>query len=98
MAWNDWIAKHAKLVILIWIVLIILMTPLAAKLTEVTNYGENQMVSHQIESVKVQDIISSEFTRAQNENLTYLLITNVNLSDERAEKAYYAFKEKVEGK
>ncbi len=98
MAWNDWIAKHAKLVLLIWVVLILLMTPLAAKLSEVTNYGEDQMVSHQIESVKVQDIMSSEFSKAQNENLTYLLITNVNLSDERSEKAYYSFKGKVEGR
>ena len=98
MAWNEWIAKHAKLVLLAWIVVIILMSPLAAKLSKVTNYSEEQMVSHKIESIKVQDIMSKEFTRAQNENTTYLLITNISVSDERAKEAYYAFKERVEGK
>jgi len=98
MAWNDWIAKHAKLVLLVWVVVIILMSPLAAKLSEVTNYSEEQMVSHKIESIKVQDIMSKEFTRAQNENMTYLLITNVSVNDEKTRQAYYAFKEKIEGK
>ncbi len=98
MAWNEWIAKHAKLVLLAWVVLIVLMSPFAAKLSEVTNYSEEQMVSHQIESIKVQDIMSEEFTRAQNENLTYLLITNISVNDERTRQAYYAFKERVEGK
>ena len=98
MAWNEWIAKHAKLVLLAWIVLIILMSPLAAKLSEVTNYSEEQMVSHQIESVRVQDIMSKEFARAQNENLTYLLITNVSVNDEKTRRAYYAFKGRIEGK
>ncbi|WP_297510723.1 efflux RND transporter permease subunit [Thermococcus sp.] len=98
MAWNDWIAKHAKLVLLAWIVVIILMAPLAAKLGEVTNYSEEQMVSHKIESIKVQDIMSEEFSKAQNENTTYLIITNVNVNDERAKKAYYSFKNRVEGK
>ncbi|ASJ01505.1 MMPL family transporter [Thermococcus gorgonarius] len=98
MAWNEWIAKHAKLVLLAWIVVIILMSPLAAKLSEVTNYSEEQMVSHNIESIKVQDIISEEFSEARNENLTYLLITNISVNDERAREAYYSFKERVEGK
>ncbi|WP_297497342.1 hypothetical protein [Thermococcus sp.] len=74
------------------------MAPLAMKLSEITNYSEGQMVSHKIESVKVQDIISREFTKAQNENTTYLLITNINVSDERSKEAYYSFKERVEGK
>ncbi|WP_010479620.1 MMPL family transporter [Thermococcus zilligii] len=98
MAWNEWIAKHAKLVLLAWIVVIVLTSPLAAKLSEVTNYGEEQMVSHNIESIKVQDIISEEFSRARNVNMTYLLITNVNVNDEKAREAYYSFKERVEGK
>ncbi|WP_456368636.1 MMPL family transporter [Thermococcus sp.] len=98
MAWNEWIVKHAKLVLLVWIVVIVLMAPLAAKLSEVTNYSEEQMFSHQIESVKAQDIISHEFTKAQSENTTYLIITNINVSDERAKKAYYTFKNRVEGK
>ncbi|WP_209475612.1 MMPL family transporter [Thermococcus stetteri] len=98
MAWNEWIAKHPKAVLAVWLVLIIIMAPLAGKLSEVTNYSEEQMVSHNIESIKVQDIINEEFAKAQNENMTYLLITNISVNDEKARKAYLAFKERVEGK
>jgi hypothetical protein len=50
MAWNDWIARHPKKVLLAWLIIIVLMAPLAGKLSEVTNYSEEQMVSHHIES------------------------------------------------
>lgn len=98
MAWNDWIAKHPKIVLAAWIVIIVLMAPLAGKLSELTDYSTEQMVSHEIESIKVQDLMAQEFTGAQNDNLTYLLITNINVNDENARKAYYSFKDRVEGK
>ncbi|NJE47850.1 hypothetical protein E3E35_10695, partial [Thermococcus sp. GR7] len=98
MAWNDWIAKHPKKVLLAWLIVIVLMAPLAGKLSEVTNYSEEQMVSHHIESIKVQDIMNKEFTRAQNENMTYLILTNISVNDENARKAYLEFKKRVEGR
>ena len=98
MAWNDWIAKHPKTVLAVWVVLIVVLAPLAGKIGELTDYSTEQMVSHNIESIKVQDIVSEEFTGAQNENMTYLIITNISVNDENARKAYYAFKDRVEGK
>jgi uncharacterized membrane protein YdfJ with MMPL/SSD domain len=98
MAWNDWIAKHPKTVLAVWLVLIVVMTPLAGKLSQLTNYSTEQMVSHKIESIRAQDIMNEQFTKAQNENLTYLLITNISINDEKAKKAYYSFKKRVEGK
>ncbi len=98
MAWNDWIAKHPKIVLAAWIVLILIMAPLAGKLSELTDYSTEQMVSHEIESIKVQDIMSEEFSKAQNPNMTYLLITNITVNNENARKAYYSFKNRVEGK
>lgn len=98
MAWNDWIAKHPKIVLAVWVVLIVTMAPLAGRISELTDYSTEQMVSHEIESIKVQDLMTQEFTGAQNENLTYLLITNISINDESARKAYHSFKDRVEGK
>ncbi|AEK73369.1 hypothetical protein GQS_07355 [Thermococcus sp. 4557] len=98
MAWNDWIARHPKAVLAIWVVLIVVLAPLAGKIGELTDYSTEQMVSHNIESIKVQDIMSEEFTGAQNENMTYLIVTNISVNDENARKAYYAFKDRVEGR
>ena len=98
MAWNDWIARHAKLVLAIWMVIIIASVPLAIKLNEVTNYGMSQMMPKHIESIEVQNIMTEDFEKAQNENTTYLIITNVSVNDENARKAYYSFKDQVEGK
>ncbi|ASJ01977.1 multidrug RND transporter [Thermococcus profundus] len=98
MAWNDWIARHPKVVLGVWMILIVIMAPLAGKLSEVTNYSEEQMISHKIESIRVQDIMTEEFAEAQNENMTYLLLTNVSVNDENARKAYLEFKKRVEGR
>ena len=98
MAWNEWIAKHAKLVLAVWIVVIIASVPLAIKLNEVTNYGMSQMMPKHIESIDVQNIMTQDFERAQNENTTYLIITNISVNDEKSKEAYYAFKHQVEGR
>ncbi len=98
MAWNDWIARHARVVLLVWVVLIIALTPMAAKLNSVTSYSMDQMMPMGIESVEVQKMMSEDFSKAMNENLTFLIITNINVSSPDAEKAYYAFKERVGGK
>ncbi len=98
MSWNEWIANHAKLVLAIWMVIIIVSVPLAIKLNEVTNYGMSQMMPKHIESIDVQNIMTKDFEKAQNENTTYLVITNISVNDKKSKEAYYAFKEQVEGK
>ena len=93
MAWNEWIAKHAKLVVAVWIAAIILATPLAARLNNVTNYSMNQFLPKDVESVKVMNSLSQQFPEfAGSENQTYLLIDGINVNDERARNDYYRFK------
>ncbi|ASJ08134.1 multidrug RND transporter [Thermococcus siculi] len=98
MAWNEWIARHAKIVMLIWLIAILLLGPMAMKLGSVTSYSMEQMMPKGIESIEVQNIMSEHFVESQNENLTYLIVTNISVNDPDAEKAYWAFKERVEGK
>ena len=93
MPWNEWIAKHAKLVVAIWIAAIILATPLAARLNDVTNYSMNQFLPKDVESVKVMNSLSKQFPEfAGSENQTYLLIDGINVNDKRAREDYYSFK------
>lgn len=98
MAWSEWIAKHAKIVLTVWLLIIIASIPLAIKLNNVTNYGMSQMMPKSIESIKAQDVMADDFGKVQNENTTYLIITNISVNDENSRAAYEEFKEKVEGK
>ncbi|WP_456444132.1 MMPL family transporter [Thermococcus sp.] len=93
MAWNDWIVKHSKLIIALWVVTIILATPLAMKLSNVTNYSMSQFLPKHVESVEVQDNMTKYFPSfAQNNNMTYIIITNINVSSPEAKEAYERFK------
>ncbi|WP_324609470.1 MMPL family transporter [Thermococcus piezophilus] len=93
MAWNEWIVKHAKLVVALWIVIIILAAPLAVKLKDVTNYSTDQFLPKDVESVRVQDILSQDFPSfSQSDNQTYMVITNINVNDPKAKEAYERFK------
>ncbi|NJF24652.1 MMPL family transporter [Thermococcus sp. Bubb.Bath] len=93
MAWNDWIVKHAKLIIALWVVTIILATPLAMKLSNVTNYSMSQFLPKHVESVEVQNDMTKYFPSfAQNNNMTYMIITNINVSSPEAKEAYERFK------
>ncbi len=98
MAWNDWIARHGKLVLVIWLLIIVVSIPLAVKLNSITQYGMDQMLPKHIESVKVQEIVTKNFTGAGSENTTYLILTNVKVNDVRSREAYEAFKERVDGR
>ncbi len=98
MAWNDWIARHGKLVLVIWLLIIVVSIPLAVKLNSITQYGMDQMLPKHIESVEVQEIVTKNFTGAGSENTTYLILTNVKVNDARSREAYEAFKERVDGR
>ena len=93
MAWNEWIVKHAKLVVAVWILIIILATPLAMKLSNVTNYSMSQFMPKHVESVEVQNNMSKYFPSfAQNNNMTYIIITNIRVNSPQAKAAYERFK------
>ena len=93
MAWNDWIVKHAKLIVALWIVVIVLATPLAIKLSNVTNYSMSQFLPKHVESVEVQNNMSKYFPSfSQNDNTTYIIITNIKVNSPQAKEAYERFK------
>ncbi|CAI1493838.1 Putative drug exporters of the RND superfamily [Thermococcus nautili] len=93
MAWNDWIVKHAKLIVAVWIVVIVLATPLAMKLSDVTNYSMSQFMPKHVESVEVQNNMSEYFPGfSQNDNMTYIIITGINVNSPQAKEAYERFK------
>jgi len=93
MAWNEWIVKHAKLVVAVWVVIIILATPLAMKLNSVTNYSMSQFMPKHVESVEVQNNMTKYFPSfAHSNNMTYIIITNIKVNSPQAKEAYERFK------
>ncbi|WP_460041205.1 MMPL family transporter [Thermococcus atlanticus] len=93
MSWNEWIARHAKLVVVLWVVVIILATPLAVKLSSVTNYSMEQFMPKHVESIEVQNNMSKYFSSfSQNDNMTYILLTDIKVNSPEARKAYEQFK------
>jgi len=93
MAWNDWIVKHARLIVAAWIVVIVLATPLAMKLSSVTNYSMSQFMPKHVESIEVQNNMTKYFPSfAQNNNMTYIIVTNINVGSPKAKEAYERFK------
>ncbi|GAB6135499.1 MMPL family transporter [Thermococcus prieurii] len=93
MAWNDWVVKHAKLIVAVWIVVIVLATPLAMKLSNVTNYSMSQFMPKHVESIEVQNNMTKYFPGfSQNDNMTYIIVTNINVGSPKAKEAYERFK------
>ncbi|NJE61244.1 MMPL family transporter [Thermococcus sp. 21S7] len=93
MAWNEWIVKHAKAIVALWIIVVIAAMPLAAKLNDLTNYSTDQFLPKDVESVKVQDILTKEFPDfAASDNRTYMIVSGVNVNDPATRDAYERFK------
>ncbi|WP_237266256.1 MMPL family transporter [Thermococcus cleftensis] len=93
MAWNDWIVKHAKAIVALWIIVVIAAMPLAAKLNDLTNYSMDQFLPKDVESVKVQDTLAKEFPEfATSDNQTYMIVSGVNVNDPATREAYERFK------
>ncbi|MBP1912892.1 MMPL family transporter [Thermococcus stetteri] len=93
MAWNDWVVRHAKAFVVLWILVVILATPLAYKLNDVTNYSMDQFLPKDVESVKTMDTLEDDFQSfTASENQTYMIIHGVNVNDPRTREAYEWFK------
>ncbi len=96
MAWNDWVVKHAKGIVIAWIIVILLATPLAMKLKDVTNYSMDQFLPKDVESVRVQDTLQSDFPSfANSTNQTYMIISGIDVNSPEARKAYERLKEEA---
>ncbi|ASJ02585.1 hypothetical protein A3L09_04585 [Thermococcus profundus] len=97
MAWNEWIVKHAKAIVAVWIIAVLLSIPLASRLHDVTNYSMDQFLPNDVESVKVQHTLEREFPSfSQSTNQTYMIVTGIDVNDPRAREAYERLKGKAE--
>ncbi|ASA78662.1 multidrug RND transporter [Thermococcus sp. 5-4] len=93
MAWNEWIVKHAKAIVALWIIVVIAAMPLAAKLNDITNYSTDQFLPKDVESVKVQETLAEEFPKfATSDNQTYMIVSGVDVNDPATRNAYERFK------
>ncbi|ASJ12419.1 MMPL family transporter [Thermococcus thioreducens] len=93
MPWNDWIVKHAKAIVAIWIIAVIAAMPLAVKLSNLTNYSMDQFLPKDVESVKVQDTLAKEFPEfSTSDNQTYMIVSGVDINDPATKEAYERFK------
>ncbi|AEK72274.1 Membrane protein, putative drug exporter (RND superfamily) [Thermococcus sp. 4557] len=93
MAWNEWIVKHAKAIVALWIIVVIAAMPLAAELNDLTNYSTDQFLPKDVESVKVQETLTEEFPEfATSDNQTYMIVNGVDVNDPATRDAYERFK------
>ncbi len=102
MSISKWIAYHPKIVIAIWMLILVLVTPLAIMLDQVLTYEETAFLPENTESAKVNKILEEKFgenaTMKTKGNEVVLLITNIDAGSASARDAYEEFKDKVEGK
>ena len=95
----NWIVRHSKVVIAVWVVALILSAPLAMNLDKVLRYEETQFLPTNVESVKANDVLKEEFgISALGGNRTILLITGINAGSPEAKQAYLRLKDEVVGK
>ncbi len=99
MGASEWVVRHSKTVILVWIILLALSIPLAASLDKVLKYEETAFLPTNVESVKADEILKEKFgDTVTGGNQVYLLVTNINVSSDEARSAYYELKDRVDGK
>ncbi|WP_367883372.1 kinetochore Spc7 family protein [Thermococcus peptonophilus] len=97
MSWNDWVVKHAKALVVLWILVVILTAPLAYRLNDITNYSMDQFLPKDVESVKTMDTLKEEFPSfSTSENQTYVIIHGINVNDPKTREAYERFKAEAE--
>ncbi|NPA47731.1 MAG: MMPL family transporter [Thermococci archaeon] len=93
MGLADWISRHGKLVIGLWIIVMIVAVPVAAKVNNLLKYSTQQMLPNNAESVKAQNIMNRYFPSfAEENNQSYLIITGINVNSTSARKAYFELK------
>ncbi len=98
MGMADFIVKHAKIVIAVWLIAIVVMAPLALQLNSVLSYEETAFLPENTESSIADKILQEEFNAsAMGMNNTILIITGIDVNDPSSREAYTEFKKQVEG-
>ena len=98
MGLADKLVRHARLVVALWIIALVVLAPLALKLDEVLSYEETSFLPENTESVIADKILQEKFNYSTTmyANTTILLITGINTSDHKSLKAYRELKQAIE--
>ncbi len=98
MGLADKLVRHARLVVALWIIALVVLAPLALKLDEVLSYEETSFLPENTESVIADKILQEKFNYSTTmyTNTTILLITGINTSDHKSLKAYRELKQAIE--
>jgi len=95
----NWVVRHSKIVIAVWVIALILSAPLAMNLNKVLKYEETQFLPTNVESVKANDVLKEEFgISTLGGNRTILLVTGINTGSPEARQAYLRLKTEAVGK
>ncbi len=101
MGMADLVVKHARIVIAVWILGIVLLTPLAIQLNNVLSYEETTFLPENTESSIADKIISEEFNSSAasmtNTSSIVLVITGIDADSDKGRRAYDEFKEGING-
>ncbi len=93
MGLADWITRHGKFVIGIWIIVMIIAIPVALKVNNLLKYSTQQMLPNNAESVKAQNIMNEYFPSfARENNQSYLIVTGIRVNSTSSRKAYFELK------
>ncbi len=99
MSVSRWIVEHPKIVIAIWIIALILVTPLAIMLNQVLTYEETAFLPENTESAIVDKILQEKFglngTLGGEGNRVVLIITGIDAGSGNARRAYEELRNKV---
>jgi RND superfamily putative drug exporter len=77
----DFIAKRAKLLIAVWLVILLLSVPLALKAGDVLDYGTDSMAGPDAESIRGSELIAEYFNQLDSDAGDMFLLV-VNFDDE----------------
>ncbi len=98
MGASEWVVRHSKAVIAVWVIALVLSVPLALSLDKVLVYEEQQFLPSNVESIKADDIMKEKFGQSTlGGNQTILLITGIDAGSSEAKQAYMSLKDKVVG-
>lgn len=78
----DNVVRHFKLILIMWIVALLCITPAITKVNEVLVYQESEMVEGEMESLIAQEIIDEQFPVALANSTLLIVVTGPDMSSE----------------
>lgn len=78
----DNVVRHFKLILIMWIVALLCITPAITKVNEVLVYQESEMVEGEMESLIAQGIIDEQFPVALANSTLLIVVTGPDMSSE----------------